>query len=191
MEKAVSLTDIKSLTDTLVKQSKIILGENLTGIYLHGSAAIGGFNKNSDVDIIIVIKNSMSDIAKLQYMDMLTELNRQAPAKGVELSIVKEEVCNPFVYPTPYELHFSIAHLKWYISNPRDYIEKMKGTDKDLAAHFTIVYYRGKTLFGKEIKEVFAKVGREDYFDSIWHDIENCKEEIMENPIYITGCLQS
>lgn len=180
------MDEYRNLLDSLVQQSKNILGDNLVGIYLHGSAVMGCFNdKKSDLDFIVVIKTDISNEIKQQYMDMALELNEQAPAKGIEFSIVRENVCNPFVYPTPFELHFSIAHLNWYISEPEDYIEKMKGTDKDLAAHFTIIFHRGKTLFGKEIKEVFAKVGRENYFDSIWCDIENSKEEIIENPMYI------
>lgn len=180
------MDEYRNLLDSLVQQSKNILGDNLVGIYLHGSAVMGCFNdKKSDLDFIVVIKTDISNEIKQQYMDMALELNEQAPAKGIEFSIVRENVCNPFVYPTPFELHFSIAHLNWYISEPEDYIEKMKGTDKDLAAHFTIIFHRGKTLFGKEIKEVFAKVGRENYFDSIWCDIENSKEEIIDNPMYI------
>ena len=34
-------------------------------------------------------------------MDMVVEINKLAPVKGIELSVVKEDVCNPFVYPTP------------------------------------------------------------------------------------------
>jgi hypothetical protein len=118
-------------------------------------------------------------------MDMVVELNKEAPAKGIELSILKEAVCDPFVYPTPFELHFSITHLEWYRSNPDDYVEKMKGTDKDLAAHITVTINRGKTLFGKEIRDVFSTVSREYYFDSIWYDIEGAKTDIVDNPMYI------
>lgn len=180
------MDEYRNLLDSLVLQSKSILGDNLVGIYLHGSAVMGCFNdKKSDLDFIVVIKTDISDAIKRQYMDMAVELNKQAPAKGIEFSIVRENVCNPFVYPTPFELHFSIAHLNWYLSEPVDYIEKMKGTDKDLAAHFTIIYHRGETLFGKEIKEVFAMVSSENYCDSIWCDIENAKAEIEDNPTYI------
>ncbi len=175
------------LLNIFTEQSKDILGENLTGIYLHGSAAMGCFHwEKSDLDLIVVVKKSVSDKIKRQYMDMVIRLNEQAPAKGIEMSIVREDVCSPFVYPTPYELHFSKAHIKWYQEKPEDYIEKMRGADKDLAAHFTIIYYRGRVLYGKEIKEVFAKVNRTDYFDSIWLDIENAEEEIFEKPVYIT-----
>ena len=180
------MDEYRNLLDSLVQQSKNILGDNLVGIYLHGSAVMGCFNdKKSDLDFIVVIKTDISNEIKRQYMDLAVEINKQAPVKGIEFSIVRENVCNPFVYPTPFELHFSIAHLNWYMSEPEDYIEKMRGTDKDLAAHFTIIFHRGKTLFGKEIKEVFAKVSRENYFDSIWCDIENSKEEIIDNPMYI------
>lgn len=175
-----------NLLDSFVQQSKSILKDNLIGIYLHGSMVMDCFHaENSDIDLLVVVQNSILDKVKRQYMDMVARLNAQAPAKGLEISIVKRDVCKPFIYPTPFELHFSIAHLRWYQSNPEEYIEKMKGLDKDLAAHFTIIYYRGKTLYGKEIEEVFDRVGREAYFDSIWCDIKDAVEEIADNPMYI------
>lgn len=178
--------EYRDLLNSFVWESRNILGDNLIGIYLHGSAVMGCFNsKKSDLDLLIVVKKGLLDEIKRQYMDMVIVLNKQAPAKGLELSIVREEVCRPFVYPTPFELHFSVAHLNWYQTDPEDYIAKMKGVDKDLAAHFTIVYHRGKVLYGKEIKEVFSEVSRENYLDSIWCDIEKAEEEIMENPMYI------
>lgn len=180
------MNQYKDLLDSFVQQNRSILGNNLIGIYLHGSAVMGCFNdKKSDIDLLIVIKKDISDEIKQLYMDMVVELNKQAPVKGLELSIVKKDVCNPFVYPTPFELHFSNTHLNWYQSDPKDYVTKMKGTDKDLAAHFTILYHRGKTLYGEEIREVFSEISRADYFDSIWFDIENAKEEIVDNPMYI------
>lgn len=162
------------------------MGDNLTGIYLHGSAVMGCFNpRESDIDLILVVKDEVSDTAKRQFMDMVIELNGRAPKKGLELSIVKEAVCKPFVYPAPFELHFSVAHLNWYQTNQEDYVAKMKGSDKDLAAHFTIIYHRGQALYGKAIREVFAEVSREAYMDSIWCDIEGAVEDILESPMYI------
>lgn len=177
---------IQELLDDFTARSHHILGDNLTGIYLHGSAVMGCFHPlESDIDLILVVKDEVSDSVKRQFMEMVMELNGQAPKKGLELSIVKEEVCKPFVYPTPFELHFSVAHLNWYQTNPEDYVAKMKGTDKDLAAHFTIIYHRGQVLYGKDIREVFAEVSREAYMDSIWCDIEGATEDILESPMYI------
>lgn len=175
------------ITEKLVKYSKDILKDNLIGVYLHGSAAMGCFNeKTSDIDMLIVIDKDMSDAEKRQYMDMVVGLNIFAPEKGIELSIVKKSVCKPFVYPTPFELHFSIAHLEWYKNTPQDYILKMNGTDKDLAAHIMIIYHRGLCLYGEEIRSIFEDVGREAYFDSIWNDVKQAEEDIMDEPVYVT-----
>ena len=177
---------IQELLDDFTARSHHILGDNLTGIYLHGSAVMGCFHPlESDIDLILVVKDEVSDTVKRQFMDMVMELNGRAPKKGLELSIVREAVCKPFVYPTPFELHFSVAHLNWYQTDPKDYVAKMKGTDKDLAVHFTILYHRGQVLYGKDIREVFAEVSREAYMDSIWCDIEGATEDILESPMYI------
>lgn len=176
----------QNLLDEIVDKSKIIFKDNLTGIYLHGSLAMGCFNPNkSDIDLIIVIKNNITNIQKLQFMNHIAELNKIAPGKGIELSIVKEEYCRNFLYPTPFELHFSNAHLQWFIDNPTEYIDKMNGTDKDLAAHFKIIKDCGVVLQGKAINDVFAEVPKEDYIDSIWGDVQGAKEDILEEPIYV------
>ena len=118
-------------------------------------------------------------------MEMTVDYNALGPAKGIEMSIVLREVCKPFVYPTPYELHFSAGHLKWYKDDPDDYICRMNGTDKDLAAHFTIINKRGKCLYGAPIEDVFAEVPSGDYMDSIWSDVEGAAEEITNYPMYL------
>ncbi len=176
----------QNILDEIVDKSKMIFKEDLTGIYLHGSLAMGCFNPNkSDIDLMIVIENNITDTQKLQFMNHVVELNKIAPGKGIELSIVKKEYCKKFLYPTPFELHFSNAHLQWFIDNPTDYIHKMNGTDRDLAAHFKIIKKYGVVLQGEEINDVFADVPRKDYIDSIWYDVEGAGEDILEEPIYV------
>ena len=175
-----------AVINSFVEQSKEILRDNLVGIYLHGSAVMGCYNPaKSDIDLIVVVKDSMPNEVKSAYLDMVVELSGKGPAKGIEMSIVKESVCKPFAYPTPFELHFSVAHLDWYRNDPEDYISKMKGEDKDLAAHFTIINHGGKCLCGAPIKEVFDDVPIQDYVDSIWNDIADAEDEITDNPMYI------
>lgn len=178
---------IDDLINDFVAQSKKILQDNLVGIYLHGSLVMGCFNpQKSDIDLIIVVEQPLSDSVKIAYMDMVVACNACGPAKGIEMSIVLKKVCKPFVYPTPFELHFSAGHLEWFEADPDEYIKEMNGTDKDLAAHFTIICKRGKCLYGAPIKEVFAEVPNSDYMDSIWYDVENAAEEITLYPMYLT-----
>lgn len=176
----------ENLLQRFTEMSKEILKKDLVGIYLHGSAALGCFHpKKSDLDLIVIVEQNISDDVKLEFMNNVVKLNQEAPAKGMELSIVKKEFCNPFVYPTPFELHFSNMHMNWFRENPKDYVEKMNGTDYDLAAHFTIIKKCGIVLYGKSIDEVFAEVEKKDYIDSIYRDVKQAKEDIFDNPVYI------
>ena len=181
------MKEIDFVVESFVSKSRLILGENLVGVYLHGSAVMGCFNPaKSDLDFIVVIAHPMPDETKLAYMDMVLALNADAPAKGIEMSIVLRSVCKPFVYPTPFELHFSERHIKWYSENPTDYVQKMNGTDKDLAAHFTVIRERGKCLWGAPVSDVFAEVPAADYMDSLWEDICDAPDEIENNTMYLT-----
>ena len=178
---------MEAVLKKFVEGAQTILGDNLTGVYLHGSAVMECFNpKVSDLDLIIVVQYQVTPQAKRAIMDMVVSCNEMAPRKGIEMSIVTREVCAPFVYPTPFELHFSVMHLNWYLAAPEDYIAKMNGTDRDLAAHFTVLRQRGRCLCGEPIESVFARVPEEAYMDSILGDIADAKEDIPEDTMYLT-----
>ena len=174
------------LVRRFAERSAEILGEQLTGIYLHGSAAMGCFQpEKSDLDFLVVVREELTDAKKREYMDMVLELDAEGPAKGIEMSIVTGDACNPFVYPTPFLLHYSRMHTAWYRRDPEDYVRKMKGTDRDLAAHFTVTRNRGICLYGPPAAEVFGEVPEADYLDSIWNDVSGAEEEITDNPMYL------
>ena len=101
-----------AVINCFVEKSKEILQDNLVGVYLHGSAVMGCYNPSkSDIDLIVVVKDFIEDKVKRAFMDMVIELNEKGPEKGLEMSIVKQSVCKPFAYPTPFELHFSVSFL--------------------------------------------------------------------------------
>ena len=175
------------LLDAFVEGSSAILKDNLTGVYLHGSAVMGCYNpRKSDLDLITVVEAPMAEADKRAYMDMVTAIHADAPGKGIEMSVVLGRSCRPFVYPTPFELHFSAMHLDGYRRDPDDYVRRMNGTDVDLAAHFTILRARGRCLWGRPIEAVFDPVPEACYWDSIFGDVAGAREEIAEAPLYCT-----
>ena len=174
------------ITGLFVKCAREILKDNLAGVYLHGSAVMGCYQpKKSDLDFLVVVKENMTDADKRAFMDSIIMLDMAGPAKGIEMSIVTRDACNPFVYPTPFILHYSRMHAAWYRRDPEDYIRKMNGTDRDLAAHFTVIRSRGRCLYGEPVGEVFGEVPEADYVDAMWYDIGEAEEEITENPMYL------
>lgn len=176
---------LEQLLREFVSRSREILGDDLAGIYLHGSAAMDCFNpEKSDIDLITVINGEMSTEAKLDYLQMTSGLSSRGPAKGIEMSVVRKEYCDPFVYPTPYELHFSAGHLERYLRDPEAFAENMHGTDRDLAAHFTVIRNRGRCLYGAPTEEIFGEIPEEDYIDSVLYDIEDAPERITEDTMY-------
>lgn len=178
---------IENLLARFVQITRACLGENLVGVYLHGSLAMGCFNpQKSDVDLIVVVKDTVADAAKLAYLAQLVALSEQAPPKGIEMSVVRAQDVKPFAYPTPYEFHFSQAHLSLARENPQAYVERFHGTDPDLAAHCTILHRYGVALCGPAVEAVFAPVPRADYLDSIWSDVKSAAADITENPLYVT-----
>ena len=177
---------VKSLMNDITNKFVGILGDNLTGVYLHGSVAFGCYNmRNSDIDFIAVTKEPPTFAQKKEIIEYILYINDSAPPKGLEMSFVLEKDCTNFVYPTPYQLHFSNYHKPFYIKDIDSHINKLQGTDKDLTAHFTVINNVGITWYGKAKELVFSPVPKEYYMDSIKFDIENSKEDIFDNPVYI------
>ncbi len=173
------------LLEKVAEKYKEILGNNLVGIYVHGSLAFGCYNdKVSDIDFIVVVYEPLSVEEKTELIKALTALERYAPEKGFEMSVVLKEHCSEFAYPTPFELHYSAAYRKDALDDSGRFAESMHGADHDLAAHFTVIKEVGYKVCGAEIDEIFGKVPREYFLDSIKRDIADAAEYIGYNPVY-------
>lgn len=165
---------------------KEVFGEELSGVYLHGSLAMGCFHPaKSDIDLIVLVKSETEEETRAEFIRRTVLLNEKAPEKGIETSVVLERHARCFVHPARYEVHFSNAFLEDCRIDPLGHVRRVRGTDRDLAAHFAVIREFGIALFGSDAKAVFAPVPRKDYLDSIWYDMENAEEEILKNPVYV------
>ncbi len=176
-----------SIISSIVSLNKAVFKDNLTGVYLHGSAALGCYNpKKSDVDFITVVKAPPSAEEKCEYIRGLLDINSACSKKGLETSVVLLEYCRNFTHPTPYELHFSNLYLTEAKSDPLSFAAGIHGLDFDLAAHFTVIKSAGVTLYGSPTDEVFGPVPRRDYIDSVMYDIDSAVNEIPSSFVYTT-----
>lgn len=166
---------LKAHVDILLRA----LGGKLTGVYVHGSAAMGGFNSaQSDLDYLAVISTPLMPKERKELADsFLRVYGKNAPAKGVEMSIVVESFAGKeFRYPTPYEFHMGTKEQVSFHGTP--HLSDM--ADPDLAAHFTIIKKRGLCVYGKPINEVFAEVPATYYLASLSLDSEESFKNIQE-----------
>ncbi|MDQ1235112.1 putative nucleotidyltransferase [Paenibacillus sp. SORGH_AS306] len=162
------------------------LAHNLVGIYIHGSLAMGGFHPHhSDIDLLVIVQQKVSRSAKLHIANRLLKLEEHLiSSSGLEISILLENDVKQFVYPTPFEFHYSAYHREKYRTDKQYVCEGAE--DPDLAAHIFVTYDRGITLYGKEIKEVFVPIDPQWYIRSILADIEHVADDIVTSPVYFT-----
>lgn len=162
-----------------------ILKENLIGIYIHGSIAFDCFTwEKSDIDFIVVVQSPLELKDKVSLIQVLQQLEKDAPKKGFEMSIVLLQYCQSFVYPVPFEIHYSLLHQKDALEDLEGYCSRMHGYDEDLACAFTILRHRGICQWGKPIPEVFQEVPKRDYWKSIIYDLMDAVECIKQHPMY-------
>lgn len=165
---------------------KAEMGDSLAGIYVHGSLAMGCFHpKQSDVDLLVIAHDKLTVEACSRLARKVVQFRESWPfERGFELSVLSESCLNPFVYPTPFEFHYSDSHLEKYLADEHYLCGGF--ADPDLAAHLTIAYYRGIALYGKPLREAYPPIDRRFYILSILSDIENAAAGITDAPVYYT-----
>lgn len=171
---------VKKLLGDIVTGFSKSLGKNLVGIYLHGSLAMGCFNPDSsDIDILIIVENSLSLKTKRDLGKSLLGLLKNNPQK-IDLSILLLESLKKFKHPTPFEFHFSDEHKAAFLNETINLRTRKK--DPDLAAHLVITKKHGIVLLGKPIKDLFLDIPDKDYLDSIARDSKWSYNNIKDGP---------
>ncbi|MCA9835591.1 MAG: DUF4111 domain-containing protein [Trueperaceae bacterium] len=177
----------KEQLNELVLRFRNTLGENLVGIYLHGSLAMASFNPDrSDLDLLAVTRNSLSGANKGILAKCLLELSRQP--HPVEISLLHFAQLKHWQHPCSYDFHYSESWRKNFEAEllEDDWHRDLALTrvDPDLAAHITVLRERGLVLTGEAITRVFPEVPKKDYLASIRGDVLESLATIRENPVY-------
>lgn len=179
----------KSVLSSLNQLKKIFiqnLDDNLVGIYIHGSVAYECFNpKYSDIDLIIVVKETVTKEQKIKLLKDVLSIWDTFPKKGLEFSVVTKDNCLNLKSPVPYELHFSKDWLDIYAYNLDLIINDEFKSDWDLVTYFRLITSRGLVLYGEPIKDVFGYVSNYSYLKSICIDMKGSYKELEKDAVSV------
>ena len=119
-----------------------LLGPRLAGVYLHGSAVLGGFDpRRSDIDVIAVCTVPMTAAQQTAAAGALSERRLPCPARGLEFSAVTlHSAAHPTAAPA-FELHLTTAPEDAKVVDGH-----VSGPDPDLVLHFAVCRRAGRLL---------------------------------------------
>ena len=133
-----------------------VVGPALVGVYLHGSAALGGWSaERSDVDLLGVVAGPLERRAKREISARLNHPSLTCPASaGLEFSLVTAAVAADPPRRPPFELHVTTG------PSPQLHLGGPAATDPDLLLHFAVCRRAGVAVAGPGPVEVFAEPPR-------------------------------
>jgi len=169
---------IDTQIELLVDGVRDVLRDDLVGAYLHGSAVLGGFRPDSDIDVIVVSKRRTTVAEKRRLIDLLLSISGRGaslrPGRPIELDIVVESEIRPWRYPPTFDLHYSELWRERFESGELE--PWTRTTNRDLASALTMVLLGDEPLAGPHPAQVFDPVPRSDYIDAILRDIGTVDE---------------
>ena len=145
-----------------------ILSTKVVGIYLQGSSAQNDFQNNkSDLDIVVVVDQSISDEEKASLATYLDHQNLPVPAAGLDLIIVHQNAIASMAREPEYEFWFSTGvdwdtEVEWF------------GRTSEVLIFLATCAAQAKTVFGADAQRVFKPVPRYSLLQAItdvleWH----------------------
>jgi predicted nucleotidyltransferase len=177
------VSDVRAQAERLAERLQAALGDNLIGVYLHGSMALGAFNPQlSDLDVLAVARRRTSDDEKREVVGILAGASEN-PAP-VEFHLLASGDLQPWRHPSPFDFHYGDIWRDALQDDLADALARQGDTDPDLAAHITVVRSCGVGLLGPPPEDVFPQVPWEDYADSLMRDLRWVRETERPAPVY-------
>ena len=138
-----------------------VLGDEVIGVYLHGSAVLGGLRPGSDIDCLAVTRRPTTDAEKRSLIDRLTRISRRGDptARSIDLEVVVQGDVRPWRYPPRSDFKYG----DWLGAEfDRGELVPMGHVDPDLSLLLTAVLRAERPIFGPPPGEVLDPVPAAD-----------------------------
>lgn len=136
-----------------------VLGPEIAGAYLHGSAVLGGLRPASDLDVLVVARRSLTDDERRALLDGLLRLSGfTGGLRPVELTVVVQSAVRPWRYPPACDFLYG----EWLREEFEADGPPRPGTVPDLAIVLTMVLAGDHPLTGPPPARLLDPVPYED-----------------------------
>ena len=133
-----------------------VLGADLVGAYLFGSAVLGGLTPTSDLDVLAVSRRPTTRQQRQQLVERLLEISMRP--RFLELTLVVELDIRPWRYPPRMDFQYG----DWLRAEFERGEIPPPAVNPDLAALITMTLLAGRPLVGPPPAEVFDPVPHDD-----------------------------
>lgn len=154
--------------DEIVRLARRVLGDDLIGAYLHGSAVLGELRPRSDLDVLVVSERRTTPEERRMLIHRLLAISGRwgdpAAPRPIELTIVVQSDVRPWRYPPRLELQYG----EWMRGEfERGEMPAPSAASPDLAPLITMVLLGNRPLLGPPPAEVLDPVPRDDLIRAI------------------------
>lgn len=175
------LTMQQQLKDSL-DLLKTLLGPDLLGVYLYGSALIGGLQKYSDIDLFVITNRVTTSEEKTKLIANLLKISgiyMKGSKRPIEMTIVEKTAVNPWKYPP----HCDFQYGEWLRrSSEHDAIGPCQIREMpDLALLITQVLLKSQTLQGVQPEQLLAPVPYHDFIKAMIHDLDRLATNLEDD----------
>lgn len=160
------LRHVEEQLDQAVSLVREVLGPDLVGIYLFGSAVLGGLTPTSDLDLLAVSRRQTTREQRERLVEGLLALSMRP--RYLELTIVTESEIRPWRYPPRMDFQYG----DWLRAQLERGEIPPPVPNPDLAALITMTLLAGRPLLGPPASEVFEPVPHEDLLEAGLDGIE-------------------
>lgn len=155
-----------------------LLDRIVVGVYLFGSAVVGGLHINSDVDVLVVVNKSMTEATRRKLTDRIMlisgKIGNVDSVRPLEVTVINHEDVVPWRYPPKNEFIYG----EWL----RDEFEKghvhEPTFDPDLAIVLAQVRMSSVSLFGPHSSDILDPVPIKDIQRAIMESLPGLIEGI-------------
>lgn len=173
-------SDAQQISECIDLVTKI-LSDNLLGVYLYGSALVGGLQKYSDIDLFVVTNHAttLSEKNELtKHLLHISGLYMKSAKRPIEMTVVEKGAVNPWHYPPRFDFQYG----EWLrASFEIGDIESQAHEMPDLALIITQVLLKSQTLFGEPPQKVLAPVPFSDFIKAMLQDVDRLIADIKDD----------